>query len=309
MPAEMKEKMGQRDLPQNAVPGPDDVDAESGFSLISNRKLEEMYAAMLRMRMLAERSFSKKGSNLCGAKLPAGREAFVAGVTIDLLPADTVLASPRNLLPGFLRGVPYQAILAGQYTGHSCFLASDLAARFNLGLSAALACKVKSTNNIAVVFAGAQEAASVFAREALTFAAAQELPLIFVCDSMNETGRSRAASAAGQAKACGVPAIAVDGSDAVAVYRVASESCSRARKGRGPTLIDCRNFRISLRLASPRARSLNADRVVSQDDPIVQMEQYLANKRIFCAEQKAAICSSFVQHLELLLGDARQADN
>jgi TPP-dependent pyruvate/acetoin dehydrogenase alpha subunit len=32
----------------------------------------------------------------------------------------------------------------------------------------------------------------------------------------------------------------VDGNDVVAVYRVASEAIAHARKGHGPTLIDCR---------------------------------------------------------------------
>ena len=38
----------------------------------------------------------------------------------------------------------------------------------------------------------------------------------------------------------GFPGIIVDGSDVVAVWRVAQESIHRARNGAGPTLIDCR---------------------------------------------------------------------
>jgi pyruvate dehydrogenase E1 component alpha subunit len=304
IPTKMKEKMGYRELPQNAVPGPDAAETESGFSLVSNRKLEEIYAAMLRMRILAARS----GSNTGGAKLPAGREAIVASVTIDLLPDDTVLVSPQDLLPGFLRGVPLQAILTGQCNGHPCFLApqAGAAARFNLGLNAALAGKVNGNNNIAVVFAEAREAVSVPAREALTFATAQQLPLILVCDSMAEAGRSRAASAADRATAWGAPGIAVDGNDAVAVYRVACESISRARKGRGPTLIDCRSFRIHTPLATSSAKPANARKAASQDDPIAQMEKYLANKGIFRTEQKASIGDGFIQHLDFILAEERQ---
>lgn len=39
-----------------------------------------------------------------------------------------------------------------------------------------------------------------------------------------------------------MPTIAVDGRDVIAVYRVTKEAISAARKGHGPTLVDCVNF-------------------------------------------------------------------
>jgi TPP-dependent pyruvate/acetoin dehydrogenase alpha subunit len=39
-----------------------------------------------------------------------------------------------------------------------------------------------------------------------------------------------------------MPTIAVDGRDVIAVYRVIKEAISSARKGHGPTLVDCVNF-------------------------------------------------------------------
>jgi len=295
----MKANMGHKDLPQNAVPGPNAADDKSSFSLISNQKLLEIYAAILRMSILAERSISDAGSNAGMSGLPAGREAIVAGVTIDLLPEDTVLSSPQNLLPGFLREVSLQVILAGKDARLPGFLApaSGPEARFNLAIGAALAGKIQGGDSIAVLFADERETASADARAALAFAGAQELPVIFVCDSMNENGRSRAESAADRAKACSVPGIAVDGNDAVAVYRVASESISRARLGRGPTLIDCHSFRIHPEPRSRGAKSKDSGETAPHDGPVPQMEQYLINKGIFRAGEKAAVCSGFIDQL------------
>jgi TPP-dependent pyruvate/acetoin dehydrogenase alpha subunit len=54
------------------------------------------------------------------------------------------------------------------------------------------------------------------------------------------------------------PFISVDGNDVAAAYRVASEAVTHARKGNGPTLIDCR-------LSTP-------------GDPIENMRKYLIGK-------------------------------
>jgi TPP-dependent pyruvate/acetoin dehydrogenase alpha subunit len=40
-----------------------------------------------------------------------------------------------------------------------------------------------------------------------------------------------------------MPGIAVDGNDVMAVYEAASEAVARARKGQGPTLIECKTYR------------------------------------------------------------------
>ena len=301
----MKVDMGHGANQPKAAPASGAAQDESGFSLVSNRKLHDLYAAMLRMRILAERSLANANSNSTGAEVSVGREAIVAGVTIDLLPSDTVLSSPRNRLPGFLKGVPAPTILSGRGARVAGFPApaAGYEARFNIAIGAALAAKVQGGNNIAVVFADAQESASATARAALTFAADQELPLIFVCDSMKTTGKSRASTAADRAKACGVPGISVDGNDAVAVYRVAFESFSRARMGRGPTLIECRGFRLQARPGS--ARAVSRGKAAFLDDSIAQMEKYLVNKGIFRATEKEPICRGFSKQLDRMLAEER----
>ena len=44
-------------------------------------------------------------------------------------------------------------------------------------------------------------------------------------------------------KANNIPGIAVDGNDPLAVYEAASEAVSRARAGKGPTLLECKTYR------------------------------------------------------------------
>jgi pyruvate dehydrogenase E1 component alpha subunit len=48
---------------------------------------------------------------------------------------------------------------------------------------------------------------------------------------------------ADRAVAYGIPGIAVDGNDVLAVYEATVKAVERARKGEGPTLIECKTYR------------------------------------------------------------------
>lgn len=46
-----------------------------------------------------------------------------------------------------------------------------------------------------------------------------------------------------RAEGYGIPGEAVDGNDVYAVYEAVSRAVERARKGEGPTLIECKTYR------------------------------------------------------------------
>jgi TPP-dependent pyruvate/acetoin dehydrogenase alpha subunit len=101
--------------------------------------------------------------------------------------------------------------------------------------------------NVVVLYALPSEASPALWRSALAFAAAHELPAIFVVlpDLRSQAHRSpgpKADRISAIALRATVPAIAVDADDPVAIYRVAQESIGRARAGGGPALIECVPF-------------------------------------------------------------------
>jgi len=57
------------------------------------------------------------------------------------------------------------------------------------------------------------------------------------------TDTARVANLADRAYAYGIPDVTVDGNDVIAVYEAVHEAVARARKGRGPTLIECKTYR------------------------------------------------------------------
>ena len=89
-----------------------------------------------------------------------------------------------------------------------------------------------------------------------------------------------------------IPVITVDANDAVAVYRVASESINRARMGRGPTLIECSGMRNGS--GNEAANGENS----ADHDPISNMETYLTRKGLFRAEMKREIATEFRSQLD-----------
>jgi len=128
---------------------------------------------------------------------------------------------------------------------------------------------------VLVVYALPGEVTAALWRKALTSSAQQELPAVFVVLKAAGTrdGMSRPAKLPGVsaiALGCGVPGIAVDADDAVALYRVTQESIGRARAGGGAALIECVPFVVQG--AAPTRKPAN--------DAIAGLERYMLERGI-----------------------------
>jgi pyruvate dehydrogenase E1 component alpha subunit len=140
---------------------------------------------------------------------------------------------------------------------------------------------------------------------ALSVAAAKRLPILFVCQNtdplepQNPTKPLLAPrNSAGPLN--GVPTVVVDGNDVVAVYRVATEAITHARKGSGPTVIECVSFRHdgSATLRSGKLRSLDQRHGLRSVDPILIMESYLTRKGLFSRKIKREVADRFSLELD-----------
>lgn len=189
------------------------VAGKNGFSLITDDTFRELYAALLKCRMLDERLRTSASFEQW-----AGREAASAGVATCLRSGDSVTLTPRALLAGYL--------LSNSIT-HRPDAAIAPFAQLAAAAADASRHKLEGLGNISVVFAEAGDSKRM--RDAFANAAKGCLPVFYVLEG-----------SAPLAKVCGdVPVIRVDSCDAVAVYRVAHESIARARNGGGPTIMEC----------------------------------------------------------------------
>ena len=273
--------------------------------MISNKKLIELYSAMVMCRMIADRAGSLKERGRLRAALDAGvgREAALAGIAVDLTSEDTLNATPELFVSEFLKGTTLDGIFSGLANGqtHAAMKPANGGASSESALdgacTAAKTHKVAKNGKIAIAFCETERVHAGRWRRNLTMAGKQNLPVVFVRQLEWREGaenpvRKKVTEDLPDALQFGVPTIQVDGNDVVAVYRVASESIARARRGQGPTVIDC----ISV-VADHGAASENG-RLAESSDPIVIMETHLAGKGLFKPDLKKTIVSGFGLELD-----------
>jgi TPP-dependent pyruvate/acetoin dehydrogenase alpha subunit len=287
-----------------------------GFSLISDEKLIALYANLLKCRMIEQRLAN--GGAHPNHSSSRGDEAGTVGVAIDLNSDDAMCSPDHGIVTGFQTDPPLEAILllSGAHGSTGRFQSGSRPRSLNsngavpamasrthtqAAIGAALASKTRKNGGITVVFGN--NAASELWKEALHIASLHGLPMIFV----NRENRKRSPAARpgnpktnhpAKLETPSFPDIVVDSSDVVAVYRVANEAISRARLGRGPTLIECQPFRLKGMTTGAGSTNGNGRHAL---DPIANMETYLRRKGLFQRYLRNDILAGFTKELDTTL--------
>ncbi len=271
---------------------------EGEFSLIPHSKLLELYAAMLKCRMIRDAiSGGKKAARRKRSALIS--EAVTVGVTIDLEVGDAISPMASDLTPCALRGISLKTLLrwwadpsarVPRVITHANVIspAASTAARLEAALRMAALFRSTNSGSVVVFFTGPETPGSKAAlsherlRSFLLRAAAGHLPILFV-----RQGNPYADDFLPISEQCGVPGIVVDCDDVVAVYRTAFETLAHARRGNGPTLIDSKPWRLNG--GGPKMRKLR--------DSIGKMELYLSGKGLAYKSIKERIGKEFAAEL------------
>lgn len=225
--------------------------------------------------MVTIRTFEEKAAELFAAgKLPGfvhlyiGEEAVATGVCANLTDKDYITSTHRGHGHLIAKGGRIDLMMAelfGKATGYCKGKGGSMhIADVNLGIlgangivgagqpiavGAAFACKYKKTDAVAVCFFGDGASNRGTFHESLNMASIFKLPVIFVCEnnmygiSNYQKNHMNVSDISDRAAAYGIPGITVDGNDVVAVYEAAAEAVARARKGDGPSLIECKTWR------------------------------------------------------------------
>ncbi len=267
-------KMSREASGAQAAPG-----EKTEFSLIPPATLEALYANLLKGRMLEERLGRSGGRREEGW---AAVKGAVASVLMDLRADDVVTAAEEIPLVRLLRGEKAAAIVR-ERADHR----GEAGNMLLHAVGAALANRTKKNGRVSVAFW--RDADETLWRDTLEMAREHTLPLIMVCPA-GESGKG--AREKQLAPGTELPRIAVDGYDAVAVYRVAHEAIDRARRNRGATLIECASFRVK----GQRGR---------HGDAVLNMERYLKGKAMLRRAMKDEIVAAFARELQGVLTGKR----
>lgn len=235
----------------------------------SKMKLK-MYKDMLRIRHFEEKvkELDMKGRLPGFFHLYVGEEAVAVGACTAINKEDYITSTHRGHGHLIAKGGDLgkaMAELYGKETGYNKgrggsmhIAAPDLGmlgangivgAGIPIATGAALSAKYQKNGKVAVCFFGDAGSSQGTFHEALNIAASFNLPAVYVCEnnlygvSTRQKDVRKLEDIAERAKAYDMPGVIVDGNDVEAVYGAVTEAVERARKGEGPTLVECKTYR------------------------------------------------------------------
>ena len=163
---------------------------------------------------------------------------------------------------------------------------SHLADNVPIAAGAALAFKHRGEPRISINFLGEGSTSRGDFYEGLNFAAIHKLPVVYIVNN-NQWAYATPVerqmpvkNVADRAPAFNIPGVIVDGNDVEAVYLAAMEAFERARSGGGPTLIECKTFRMTGHSAHDDAGYVPKEQfeIWAKKDPIIRMERRLRER-------------------------------
>ncbi|RPJ42111.1 MAG: pyruvate dehydrogenase (acetyl-transferring) E1 component subunit alpha, partial [Deltaproteobacteria bacterium] len=98
----------------------------------------------------------------------------------------------------------------------------------------------------------------------------------------------------------GFPGVVVDGNDLLAVYRATQEAIGRARKGEGPTLIECKTYRwMGHNFNDPELyRKAEEKEAWKQKCPVKRFEEYLKGRGLLDEAKVKEVYRSVNEEIE-----------
>jgi 2-oxoisovalerate dehydrogenase E1 component len=290
--------------------------------LLLPRVIEDKMLALLRRGQL-----SKWFSGI-------GQEAVSVGLVAALREDDWILPAHRNLGVftgrGFDLDVLFRQLLGreGPITGgrdrtfhfgdldhHVVGMISHLGAMVPVATGLALAARLRGEDRVAAVLTGDGASSEGDVHEAMNLAAVWKLPVLFVIEN-NQWGLSTPVSEqyacvdlVDRAAGYGMPGELVDGNDVLAVRDACERAVARGRSGKGPTLLECKTFRMR-----GHEEASGNDYVPAADiaawgarDPIERLEARLDEAGLLPATERAVLREELRFEVETLVSGALAA--
>ena len=237
---------------------------------LTKEKLVVMFRKMVEIRFFEEKVFDLYAQNLVPGTihLYAGEEAVAVGVCSALEGDDYITSTHRGHGHCIAKGADLKRTMAeilGKKTGYCKGKGGSMhIADFSIGMlgatavvgagipiavGAGLSIKLRKTRQVVACFFGEGASNQGTFHEGINMASVWRLPVIFICENnlyAMGTRQSRIMNIeniADRATAYGIPGVVVDGNDVLAVYEATVKAVERARKGEGPTLIECKTYR------------------------------------------------------------------
>lgn len=293
--------------------------------------------------MVTIRLFEEKvGELFLASEIPGfvhlyiGEEAIGTGVCAHLKTDDYITSTHRGHGHCIAKGAqvkPMMAEIFGKATGYckgkggsmhiADFSVGMLGANgvvgggINLAVGAALAAKMKKTNQIAVTFFGDGASNRGTVHEGMNMAAIWKLPVIFVCEynqyaSTTPSGYGLSVpNVSVRAQGYGMPGVTVtEGNDVFAVYEAMQKAVEHVRAGNGPYMLEFKTYRIKGHYVGDPELYRTKQEVqehFEKNDPLKNFAKTVLSKKWMSQEELDSIRADAATELTEALEAARQA--
>ena len=247
----------------------------------------------------------------------SGQEACQVGSMAALRDSDWVFPMYRDLGIMIQRGVPLDSLL-GRLFGNAkdeslgrdlpnaygwkkyriFSLAAPIASHLQLAVGLAIAAKYRNDDSVTLSTFGDGASSSGEFHVSMNFAGVFKAQSVFLCEnnqyaiSVPVTSQTASESIAIKAGAYGFGGVRVDGNDLLAVYAGTKDAVDKARRGGGPTLLECVTYRLGAHSTSDDWKKYRSNDEVEEwrkKDPLIRLRLYLENRSSWSESEEAKL--------------------
>ena len=278
-----------------------------------------------------EQVLYRQGKIVGGVYIGRGQEALGVGSALQLIEGDVVLPSHRDFSSFLVRGFSLADIFANWmgradaptrgrdntlHIGNMKLgiipIISPLGGTCPVACGVAMVLKWRKQGNVALVHLGEGTTSVGQVHEAMNMAGVMKLPVIFVCNnngyafSTPVEKQFAVKSLSVRGPAYGMPGRTIDGNDVLVVYRAVGDAVERARRGEGPSFLECKTFRMTGHSAHDAAEYIPARLLQewAKKDPIERLEKSLLSRRIMTKHKIDYLDRLIQKEIDAAIADA-----
>lgn len=308
----------------------------SGDPGVDDATLLRMYRELRRLRTLDEKMLIVQRQGRIGFYGEVkGQEATPVATGFALRADDWVFPGLREGAVMLVRGFPLATYIAqcwgngldvqkgrqmpSHFSGRAVnqvSWSSCIGPQIPQAVGAAWAMKQQGKDSVAVAFFGDGATSQPDFHNAVNMAGVWKAPVVFVCQnnhwaiSVPSSQQSASPTFASKAVAYGIPGVRVDGNDVLAVHRAVRDAADRARRGGGPTLIECLTYRMGAHSSSDDPSRYRAQAEVdtwAKKDPVDRFKRFLVAFGLHDEAREEALQAEIDAEIRAAIAEAEAA--
>ncbi len=295
---------------------------------LNKEEIKKLYEYMILTRVFDNKALKLQRQGRLGTYASMqGQEASIIGSSYALKKEDWLFPCFRENGALILRGQTMESLFmywGGDERGmkipdnvNNFPISIPVGTQILHAVGVALGAKLKNDKICSLVYFGDGATSEGDFHEGMNIAGALKLPVVFLCQnnqfaiSVPRSKQTASETLAQKAIAYGFNGIQVDGNDIFAVYKATKEALEFARKGNGPTLIECETYRINDHTTSDDSKKYRNEKEVEEwkkKDPIIRLWNYMKSKNMWTKEYESKIINKCTKEVDEAVHKAESVD-